>query len=228
MEIFNTCFKDLVFTRVNEKQGYVIYGAGIATGLAGGHKQYVLLFVPSYLAFKPQARIHELSWQNLQTRNLVNSYRLKGQSWVLPRDISNILLKVQSRSKKYSTYSADKFPFEILLLHDPKKKTIYQYHNKIMLEATISTFSAVFNYIGKTPSLLHTSGPTVASPPVNIPLQSSGTFGHINVPSIKNWFRAGGDTEYISRVDDIQADLDDSFELLYTGQSRTEDYNLNL
>ena len=156
MEIFNACFKNLVFTRVDEKQGYVIYGASIATGLAGGHKQYVLLFVPSHLTFKTQARIHELPWQNLQTRNLIYSYRLKEQSWVLPRNIPNILLEIRSRNKQYSTYSAVGFPFEILLLHKPKKKTIYQYHNKIMLAAVISTFSAVFNYIGETPSLLHT------------------------------------------------------------------------
>lgn len=214
MEIFNACFKDLVFTRVDEKQGFVIYGAGIATGLGGGHSRYVLLFVPVHLAFKNQARIYDLPWQNLQTRNLAYSYRLKSQQWVLTRDIPDVLLEIRQRDKSYSTYAAEGFPFEVLLLHDPKKKTIYQYHNKIMLDAAISTFDAVFNYIGEVHSLLHTSGPAMAPPPVNNPsLMPSAMSSTIDqIPSIKNWFRAGGDANYTSSVD--TQNTDDSFEFV--------------
>jgi len=216
MDVFNSYFKDLVFTRVDEKQGFVIYGAGIATGLGGGHKRYVLLFVPNHLAFKTQSQISELPWQNLQTRDLTYSYRLKNQPWLMPRDAPDVLLEVRSRNKQYSTYGSSELPFEILLLHDSKKKTIYQYNNKIMLSAAINTFNGVFNYIGEIPSLLHTAGPAAAPPPVNPPPpQNPGVLQSLNVPSIGNWFRAGGDAEYTSSVpSDTPGDLDDSYELL--------------
>lgn len=216
MDAFNSYFKDLIFTRVDEKQGFVVYGAGIATGLGGGYMHYVLLFVPSHLAFKTQSRINELPWQNLQTRNLTYSYRLKSQPWVMPRDIPDVLLEVKSRNKQYSTYISDDIPFEILLLHDSKKKTIYQYNNKINLSAAINTFNGVFNYIGEVPSILHTIGPATAPPPVNPPpVQNPGMLQSLNVPSIGNWFRAGGDAEYTSKVSaDSTSNLDDSYELL--------------
>lgn len=150
MDILNNCFRDIIFTKVDEKNGFSIYGAGIATGLGGGYKNYVLVFVPDNFATQKHSRIHDLQWQNLQTRNLVYSYRLKSQHWVLPDDVPDIMLYISSRTKEYSVYTSPGFPFEILLLHDSKKKTIYQYNNKIMLSSAINTFNSVFNYLGET------------------------------------------------------------------------------
>ena len=198
MEIFNKYFENLVFTRIEEKQGFVIYGAGIAAMFGAGMQRYILLFIPSHLAFKNQAKISELSWQNLQTRSLAYSYKLKAQSWNMARDVPDILLNVAERNKNYSTYKGNDFPFEILLLHDPKKKTSYQYHNKIMISAAVETFNAVFNYIGKSSPLLYTSGPEEAPLPVNLPPQTQNPIFPLN-----NWFRTSD-----------QTGLDDSFELL--------------
>lgn len=146
MEIFNEYFGNLVFTQVDHKQNYVIYGAGVAAMFGGGSKRYVLLFVPSIYAHKKSARISELHWDNLQTRTFVGSYRLKNQEWVMPRHKDDVLLKVVDRTEKYSMYKAPNFPFEILLLHDPKKKTKYQYHNTLNLSAAVETFKAIINY----------------------------------------------------------------------------------
>ena len=44
--ILNEYFKNLIFSRVADQQGYTIYGAGISSSLAGV-KRYVLLFVKS-------------------------------------------------------------------------------------------------------------------------------------------------------------------------------------
>ena len=150
MDILNNCFRDIIFTKVDEKNDFGIYGAGIATGLGGGYKSYVLVFVPSEFATQKQSHIHNLQWQNLQTRNLAYSYRLKSQPWVLPDDVPDIMLYVSSRTKEHSVYTSPGFPFEILLLHDSKKKTIYQYNNKIMLSSALNTFNSVFNYLGES------------------------------------------------------------------------------
>jgi len=147
MEIINHYFKNLLFTKVVEnKEGYAIYGAGIFSGIGGGKMRYVLLFVPVSDAFQRQAKIHELKWKNLQTRTLEDSYKLKTQRWVLPTNIPDFLLSVQTRNKKYSIYTNPEIPFEILLLHNPRKKTEYQYRNKMMLSAAIDMFETIISY----------------------------------------------------------------------------------
>lgn len=157
MDILNFYFKDLLFTQVDRKQGYTIYGAAIKSMIGGGKQRYILLFVSNHLAIKKQAKITELPWQNLQTRNLQYSYKLKRQDWMPPRDMPNILFGVVNRTKNYSTYYNPEFPFEIILLHEAKKKTMYQYNNKLTLTSIIETFNSVFNYMGKEDPISFTS-----------------------------------------------------------------------
>ena len=219
MELFNECFKDLVFTRVDEKMDYVIYVAGISTGLGAGVQRYILLFVPKHLAFANQSRIEDLQWQNLQTRQLSYSYRLKKQPWAIPREFKDILLSIKDRKKAHSVYTAadDRFPFEILLLHDAKKKTSFQYHNKLTLTAAIDTFNAVFNYTGEMSQPMYAPGPMMGQSPANMLNPQYGSNTPAALPNIKNWFRAGGDAEYTTSTDFAGSDkgLDDSFELLH-------------
>jgi len=160
-ESINQAFQSLIFTKAETKGGYATYAAGVASGLAGGFHRYVLAFVPENLAKTNQAKIHELSWQNIQTRQLTYSYRMKPQSWNIPRDFNDIILSVIRRSNEESVYASHHFPFEVRLLHDTKKKTQYQFNNKLNLSAALSTFACVIDY--------------------KEPIQS-------NIPSTSNWF----------------------------------------
>lgn len=147
MNFINEYFKDLVFTRVvDNREGYAIYGAGISSGIGGEKMRYVLLFVPVLYSSKRQSKIKDLMWKNLQTRNLVDSYKLKPQRWSYDRDVTDFLLTIQERTKKHSIYTNPELPFEILLLHNPKKKTDYQYSNKINLSSAIELFETIINY----------------------------------------------------------------------------------
>ncbi len=150
MDFINNYFSSLVFTKVDEKQGYTIYGAGIYSGLGGNIARYILAFVPSHLATTNQSRLSNLKWVNLQTREIQSSYRLKKQKWVIERGAPDITLSVVERTDELSKYRADNFPFYVSLLHSPKKKTKYQYNNKITLTAAIETFQLVLDY--KKPS----------------------------------------------------------------------------
>jgi len=224
MDIFNQIFKDLVFTIVDEKQGYTIYGAGLASGLGGGTRRYVLLFVPNHLAIKKQARIHELAWQNLQTRQLSYSYKLKQQYWSPPRE-DDIILGITSRSKTSSMYSCVdpnvSFPFEILLLHDPKKKSSLQYRDKLTLLSAINMFNSVFNYTGQISPLVYTSGPN-QTPPLANPIPPQNQFiqkikSIPEIPSIQNWFGSSGvlpNTRGSSSSYQQNEVTDDSFDIL--------------
>jgi hypothetical protein len=175
MDILNEYLKTLVFTRVEDKQGYVIYGAGISGMFGAGKQRYILLFVPSHLATSSQARASELPWQNLQTRNLQYSYRLKKQTWNPSQELPNPQFRVIGRTGKYSTYRGpEEFPFEVLLINDPKKKTKYQYHNHLSLYGVLESFNSVINYIGehRNPRVNseYQSKPTHQDPPQLLPL----------------------------------------------------------
>ena len=139
-ELLNKYFAKLLFTKVDEKEGYAIYGAGIYSGLAG-IQRYVLVFVKSQYATKLQAHIHELFYENIQTRQMAGSYKLQKQTFVCPTGGIDPLFHVESRTKTHSIYKSDEVPFTLTLLNDPKKNTLYQYNNKIMLSAAIFMFN---------------------------------------------------------------------------------------
>lgn len=202
MEVVNSYFKDLIFTKVDEKEGFAIYGAGMASGLVGGVQRYTLLFVPKQYATSQQARIHDLRWQNLQTRELPYSYRLKQQPWAIPRGSKDILLHITERTKTHSKYISKDFPFEFLLLHNPKKKSLLQYHDKITLTGAIETFQMVCNYTGSF------------SPPSTLPshnnLPKTYTSGG-NLPNLNNWFHQN--INHTTQLGETSI-KDDSFEFI--------------
>lgn len=166
MEIINQYFKNLLFTKVVEnKEGYAIYGAGISSGIGGGKMRYVLLFVPVSEAKLHQGKITELRWKNLQTRTLEDSYKLKTQRWIMPSNIPDYLIFIKNRNAKCSTYTIPDIPFEILLLHNPRKKTEYQYRNKMTLSAAIDMFETIINY--KEPEISYPFIPPVTHIPAN-------------------------------------------------------------
>jgi len=164
MDLLNKYFSQLIFTRVDEKETadgtrFAVYGAGVGGSFGDGNARYILLFVPAHLAVKTRARIYELPWENLQTRNLHYSYRLRKQTWSPSRDLPDITLQISQRTKTHSIYLSSNFPFEVLLLHDLRKKTQYQYHNRITMTAALETFSSVFNYKGPVEPMKYTRGP---------------------------------------------------------------------
>ena len=167
MDILNSYLDSLIFTRVEEKGGYAIYGAGISGMIGGGKQRYILLFVPSHLAISSKEKARNLPWKNMQTRTLMYSYKLRKQNWKPSRDLTDFELNVVHRTDKFSEYRSQGFPFEVLMLHDPKRKTKFQYHNRLSLYSVIESFNSVFNYIGETPPITLTKGPTVLPPLVN-------------------------------------------------------------
>lgn len=202
MDIINSYFKSLIFSQVEEKQGYTIYGASIAGSLGGGTVRYILLFVPSHLAVKKKAKIYDLPWKNLQTRELQYSYRLPKQAWNPERELPDPVFNIVKRDKKSSQYSQVEgyFPFEVLLLHNPKKKTVYQYRNKITLSAILRTFSSVFNYVGEV-APMHYIPPPSSLPPMVTPVSSY---------TLPNYFNR--DDNYSETSISTPVSFDDSFE----------------
>jgi len=141
----NDYFDSLVFEYVGEKQNYAMYCASIASQLAGNVQRFVIAFVPKHLGIQSKARLSELSWKNLQMRLCPKyTYNVPTQRWVAP-DIDGPMLNVINRNQKYTTYQAEGFPYEVLMLHSNKKKSIYQYPNRMNIHWAIDQFSTIFN-----------------------------------------------------------------------------------
>jgi len=148
IQYINAYFKNLKFKKVDMKENFVIYAALIDSMIGSNIKRYVFAFVPSHLAIKDQGYIHELNWKNIQTRSLQKNYKnLKKQRWNPPRIENDLILQVKERSQRFSRYFAPNFPFDVLLVHEPKVKSVFQYNNKITLAAAIETFNFTASYI---------------------------------------------------------------------------------
>lgn len=202
--LLNGYFAGLMFTRLEQKEGFVLYGACVASGLAGGYKRYIIALVPATKAHLDRCTIAELQWKVLQARVLFRSYRLREQAWKMTRDMGDMILRVKQRDAKASHYQPEscvktRLPqmYEIVLLHDPKKKTQYQYNNRITLSAAVETFHMIFT-IHETPiTNSHPPHPHSSS------LSSSHSSHHISdgysttegytAPEMRGW-----DTSYTS------------------------------
>ncbi len=155
MDIINKCFDTIVLLRVENKEGFWIYAAALVSSFGDGKKYYLLAFVPDHLAFLEKANLKDLQWENVQTRSLPNGYTLPNkqpmpqQRWHVPHDLPNFMFIIQSRDEYKSKYIADSHPLELVLIHDPKKKSSYQHHNKINLVAALSTFKCVISNTNK-------------------------------------------------------------------------------
>lgn len=160
-QLINDYFGKLVFVKVEQKESFIIYGACVSSSYADGKRQYVLAFVPVHLAIKNQAYLNELAWQNLQTRLISTGNalykKLISQKWDY-NNKHNLFFKLKQRTDTYSQYvSEEGYPYELLLIHDSKKKTKYQYYDRTNLYASLNTFACVLNYVGNISPLNFTS-----------------------------------------------------------------------
>ncbi len=146
--IFNDHFKNLVFTHVKNTDGYGVYAAHIHSLLGDGNK-YILVVVPFHMCIKPQVKLHELWWVSIQTRTLQNGYKLPKQHFNNPHTNPEISLTVKDRSLEKTTYYCP-LPIQIDLLHNIKKKSVYQYEDKESLGRALFSFNCVVTKLDST------------------------------------------------------------------------------
>lgn len=176
MEIINSYIKNLTFTKVDNKQGFSIYAAVLNGNLGQDMKQYFLLFVPEHLAISKHAKPDDLPWQNFQSRLIKNGFpssKLIKQYWSFEQRLPNPIFKSIERNKTSTMYILENAhglgnSLEMTLLHDHKKKSIYQYNDRMNLLASINTFNCVI---------------TISNNPVsNFEESSQSSIGNYNDP----------------------------------------------
>ena len=149
MELLNAYFDRLVFVKIEQKENFTIYAAAISSSFGDGKKTYALAFVPAHLAILDKGFLKDLHWQNFQTRTLTNGWKIPGQRWDMRqlKGLPTPMFDAVERNESKTKYRCETEPLEMVLLHDPKKKSVYQYHNRINLLAALATFKCVLNFV---------------------------------------------------------------------------------
>jgi hypothetical protein len=145
--IVNSFFQGLVFTRVERKDNYVIYAVKLPGQLGNGFKQYILLYVHIHNAIEEKTTIDNLLYINLQIRTLQTNYKIGEQRWnfKLNNKQNNPFFNLIDRNKERSFYTTrfGDFDIELLLKHNQKKNTEYQYQNRVTLTEAFETYNCI-------------------------------------------------------------------------------------
>lgn len=148
MEVINLYFSSLTFTKVKIMHEYTLYAARIKSRLLGSDR-YIILTVLNFQGSPENITISEVPWCNVQSRCLSGAYKhLRPQVWGIPRGLPDPIFEVVQRTKMESIYMSHDAPeLQMTYLHNPKKKSEYQSHNKLKLSAAIDTFSISIDLI---------------------------------------------------------------------------------
>lgn len=142
MDVINEIFSDLKFTKVDERGGYHIFAAGIVSSVMMKGKRYVFVYVPIWREVEEKhVPISRLPWTVASTRQLTNSYPMKEQVFNMKIPANDPICEVVERKEGQSRYFNTEL--DVMILHDPKKKTIYQYHNRMRLSNVIETWGCI-------------------------------------------------------------------------------------
>lgn len=146
MDKLNEIFNTLVFTKVRVVESYALYMAKLQT-FTGNGRRYIITAVPFDKAMYPQAKIEHLPWVSLQTRSLPDEYNIPEQVMDVRAldhrySTDKIKLNVINRTNTSTDYISQ-IPIEVSLLHDPKKKSLYQYPDTLELRQALNTFQCV-------------------------------------------------------------------------------------
>ncbi len=150
MDIFDQIFAGLVFLRDKTVNSYTFYVASIQTFIGNGQK-YVILLVPFNKAYHEKAKIYQLAWVSLQTRILQERFQVPDQTLdhkTLDHRYSEnkIKLTVKNRTSVQTDYFCP-LPIELSILHDPKKKSMYQWPDTMELRQALNTFQCVIKLL---------------------------------------------------------------------------------
>ena len=172
MDTLNAYFDDLTFYKVSLKEDFTLYAAYVSSPFGDNRKQYILAFVPSHMAILDQSPLRDLHWRSLQTRVLSNGYKIPKQAWKVPRGLTSPMFTLVDRNNDRTKYTFEgDTSVEMILLHDVKKKSVYQFGNKINVIAALTSFRCVVNLVDA-----HARAPArVALPPSRQPIQALAT-----------------------------------------------------
>jgi len=146
MEIFDEIFANILFYRVSGTSEYTSYMAKITS--YENYMKYIVLVVRNEYAHAPQTTyIQNIKWVSVQTRLIDQNYDIPEQTvdhkTFDPRYFDKkVRLSVKDRNEERTSY-VSMLPIELILLHNLRKKSVYQYADTMDIRQALATFNCV-------------------------------------------------------------------------------------
>lgn len=140
-------FGDIQFKRIKQDQGYDIYACKTRTGLLYIH--YIYVIAQSRPHYKDYMTLNALDWDSLQTRKTEDVLSVPDNTYLIDDKKKQALpdtLNIKDRQKEFSSYITP-LPISIKILHDPKRKTVYQYPDSMKLYQAIETYDCIIELL---------------------------------------------------------------------------------
>ncbi|HSA76321.1 MAG TPA: hypothetical protein VLE02_02130 [Nitrosarchaeum sp.] len=143
-DIINSHISTLIFQlkNPNNEDEYYKYYA-LINSMYGDKKSYVILFVKKdrFITVPKTIKAKNVEWDAVRTMYININLGLSPQRWA-PSVCNDPLFQIAERNEHLSRYT---FGNEnIQLIHNPLKKTVFQYPNTISLSGALETFSFIY------------------------------------------------------------------------------------
>ncbi len=144
----NQFFKNLVFYKGDVKNNHHIYTSQVSTSFASSNRTCIILFVPISFSNPKTAYIDMLNWSCIITKIYKPNEKLNIPTvqWK-PEQLPIIRLKIIDRTQTHTIFNTtlENKNYEILLFHDPKNPSKYQWKDNISLMSALLSFKCVMN-----------------------------------------------------------------------------------
>jgi hypothetical protein len=144
-------YGDIALKRIKTEQGYNVYACRVTSGLS--LPRYIFVVAPtlgnasSVTALDGETTsLNRLNWVSFQTRTSDENYSVPSVTILPTRErgekLSDIVIAT-NRTANDTQYICESLPINLTMVHDQKKKNIYQYPDKCKLYQALESYNAV-------------------------------------------------------------------------------------
>lgn len=145
-EAFCEYFGYPIMTKVKDVHMYSVYMVKIHAMLGNATRYLILFLHKDDEDVKTKKSMKDCEWVSLQTRTLEDQHNIPTHVYRAKRHPQMIQkISIKTRDEKKSTYTVEKFPLEITLLHTRKNHS-YQYNPSGTIASALETFQTIVNF----------------------------------------------------------------------------------
>jgi hypothetical protein len=145
--LFLDYYGNILLSIVKTENNYDVYACKVVSYL--NLQKYIFVIVRHTENNPEEANLEELRWVSFQTRSTDDFYNCPSYSLELTPDKKKIMsdeLAFINRSVATTSYATG-IPIKVTLLHDPKKKHMYQYPDKCPLYMALESYMCVIELL---------------------------------------------------------------------------------
>ena len=143
-------YGDISLKKIKSENGYDVYATRVSSGLSLFRYIFVISESNTHNSFTALdgelKTLNSLNWISFQTRTTDENYNVPTVT-LIPTTLRNQklsdIIRAIERTENDTKYICDSLPIAISLIHDLKKKNVYQYPDACKLYQALETFNSV-------------------------------------------------------------------------------------